>query len=157
MTSQNETLWKLTLEWMSAGLANAVSSAVLNPMDVAKTRMQAIQLSQTNGNNSVSLIRTLSVLFQESGALGLWKPGLGASMIREMLYSGPRAGFYVPVRNYFNVVFDHDRSDNPGDNISSKICAALVTGMFHFNIHRNFTHMLVMINRYPRSTDRKSN
>ncbi len=136
MTSQNETLWKLTLEWMSAGLANAVSSAVLNPMDVAKTRMQAIQLSQTNGNNSVSLIRTLSVLFQESGALGLWKPGLGASMIREMLYSGPRAGFYVPVRNYFNVIFDRDRSDdNPGNNISSKICAALVTGIA-FHIHR---------------------
>lgn len=129
MSEQNETnpFWKLLLEWTSAGLANALSSAVLNPMDVAKTRMQTIQLHQT-GDKSISLLRTLSILYRESGVVGLWKPGLNASMVREMLYSGPRAGFYVPMRNLFN---EKLQGHNDTDTLSSKICAALVTGKNH--------------------------
>jgi hypothetical protein len=126
---QSNPLWKLSLEWFSAGIANALSSAVLNPMDVAKTRMQAMQLHQT-ADASIGLVRTFSLLYKESGIIGLWKPGLNASMAREMLYSGPRAGFYVPLRNYFH---QHIKEENDTeDTLSSKICAALVTGTTEF-------------------------
>lgn len=116
-------LFRLFLEWMSAGISNGIASAILNPMDVAKTRMQSMQAGNSPG--SVSMLRTMKILYQESGILGLWRPGLSASMAREMLYSGPRAGFYVPLRNYFQRSFGEEDLVDP---LSCKVAAALSTG-----------------------------
>jgi hypothetical protein len=114
-------LQRLFLEWMSAAVANGFASAVLNPMDVSKTRMQA--LDATSGF-STGLLKTLRTLYREEGLIGLWKPGLNASLARELLYSGPRAGFYVPLRNFFQKEFSVPDSDDA----LIKICAALATG-----------------------------
>ena len=40
MSSDTHPGAQLLLEWSSGGLANAITSALLNPMDVSKTRMQ---------------------------------------------------------------------------------------------------------------------
>jgi hypothetical protein len=109
------------LNWASAGIANALTSSILNPMDVSKTRLQI----QNSNNSSLSLLRTLKGLYKEAGVIGLWRPGLSASIIREFLSSGPRAGFYVPIRNTFNNYFRCIESE---DTLLSKILAALVTG-----------------------------
>lgn len=65
-------------EWVCGGTANAITSALLNPMDVAKTRLQSY--SSHNG-----LGRTLLQMYYEGGIIGLWSPGLTASIIREMV------------------------------------------------------------------------
>jgi hypothetical protein len=99
--------------WLAAGLGNAFTSSLLNPIDVAKTRMQ------TNGGY---LIATLSNLWSSGGLRGLYLPGLSASIIREFVYSGPRIGFYTPVRDFY-------RAQAGGqENAAVKVAAALTTG-----------------------------
>lgn len=109
------------LDWLSGGISNAIASSILNPMDVAKTRMQAEEISilHTDGTRKRSLRETFQKLFKEGGIIGLWRPGLKASICREFLYSGPRAGFYVPVRNFF---------DSDGESLTCKVLAAMTTG-----------------------------
>lgn len=113
------------LDWLSGGISNAIASSILNPMDVAKTRMQAEEIYKsailhTDGTTRKrSLRETFQELFKEGGIIGLWRPGLKASICREFLYSGPRAGFYVPVRNFF---------DSDGESLTCKVLAAMTTG-----------------------------
>ncbi|RYH32257.1 solute carrier family 25 protein [archaeon] len=112
----------LVREWLSGGLANAIASAALNPVDVTKTRLQAA-VAQSGSKPRVFLI--VKGIYQESGLLGLWRPGLSASMTREMLYSGPRAGFYVPVRNAYQKLFGQEAN---AQSLPVKLAAALTTG-----------------------------
>eukprot|EP01031_Cornospumella_fuschlensis_P039221 gene39220-47727_t len=111
----------LAREWLSGGLANAIASAVLNPVDVTKTRLQAA-VAQSGSRPKVFTI--VKGIYQESGLLGLWRPGLSASMTREMLYSGPRAGFYVPVRNAYQKLLGQENAQS----LPVKLAAALTTG-----------------------------
>jgi hypothetical protein len=108
--------------WLAAGSANALTSGLLNPIDVAKTRMQ------TNMRNA-TLRSTLLSMSKEGGVIkGLFLPGLTASMIRELLSSGPRAGFYSPVRDFYLSIATIDVVGSR-DSIA-KIAAALTTGVF---------------------------
>lgn len=134
--SADFSLQRLSLEWLSAAVANGFASAVLNPMDVSKTRMQA-ELSKSKGNHRHGLAATLRILYNENGIIGLWKPGLNASLARELLYSGPRAGFYVPLRNhiYTRIGFESE--------LPSKVLAALTTGIIFFESH-HFINKIIL-------------
>jgi hypothetical protein len=111
----------LFLNFVSGGVANATASAILNPMDVSKTRMQAENMK---GNAvKTTLFDNFKILYTQGGLVGLWKPGLKASMMRDMASSGLRAGFYVPVRNIFNDLLHED-----GNSKAVKILAAITTG-----------------------------
>lgn len=110
-------------QWLAGGLANALTSALLNPLDVAKTRMQ------TGG--SPSLRGNLASMWAGGGLRGLFWPGLSASMTREMLSSGPRAGFYTPARDFFRAALAPRGSPSPpadGRDAAAKVLAALATG-----------------------------
>jgi hypothetical protein len=120
--------WTLLAEWAAGGLANAFASAMLNPVDVTKTRLQALQ-SQSPSSLRISTI-VLSI-YRESGLIGLWKPGLAASMTREMLYSGPRAGFYVPLRNTLQDLLHEEKNQN--ESLLVKLLSALTTGIYDKN------------------------
>lgn len=110
----------LFLDWLSGGSANAITSAILHPMDVSKTRMQATQ------NYERSVLSNIASLYRETGNIsGLWRPGLTASMLRELLYSGPRAGFYVPLRDALMNRFD---SSGSTCSLFCKILTAMCTG-----------------------------
>eukprot|EP00981_Chlorochromonas_danica_P000690 scaffold147_cov164-Ochromonas_danica.AAC.7 len=116
---------KVFHEWSSGGLANAIASAILNPIDVVKTRLQA--LSPTANPHTIIRIRPIiQSIWRESGVIGLWKPGLAASMSREMLNSGPRAGFYVPIRDSLQ---DLRGESADSQSWSTKLLAALTTGI----------------------------
>lgn len=115
------TLHLLASEWIVAGSSNALASGILNPLDVSKTRMQAVKST----NYLFGLSNTFKVLYLEGGVTGLWKPGLFASLTREMLYSGPRAGFYVPIRNNLMNIFNWSSEES----LTIKVCAALITGI----------------------------
>lgn len=110
----------LFLQFSSGGLANAITSSILNPMDVSKTRMQAEQASG-NAVGKSGLFQTAKRLYAEGGIVGLWRPGLSASICRELVYSGSRAGMYVPVRNYYREKFG-------SESVMMKIAAAMTTG-----------------------------
>ena len=84
-----------------------------------------MQAEELTGIKKASLSRTLRQLYTEGGILGLWKPGLTASICREFLYSGPRAGFYVPVRNFIKFKLSDDLEN---DSFICKILAAMTTG-----------------------------
>lgn len=111
----------ILLQIASGGLANALTSAFLNPMDVAKTRMQAETLKADQVMNRSNLVRTFRNLYASEGVIGLWRPGLKASMVREMVNSGTRAGLYLPVRDYYKETLGED-------SFLCKIAAALTTG-----------------------------
>jgi hypothetical protein len=134
-------LQRLFLEWMSAAVANGFASAVLNPMDVSKTRMQALDAAS---GFSTGLLKTLRTLYREEGLIGLWKPGLNASLARELLYSGPRAGFYVPLRNFFQKEFSVPDSD---DGLT-KICAALATGKVYYITRCEYSLTVIFFQRH---------
>ena len=66
---------KLLREWSAGGIANALTSGLLNPMDVAKTRLQienANSSKSLSGSSGISLVRTLVTLHREGGIVGLW-------------------------------------------------------------------------------------
>lgn len=112
----------LLLEWLSGGLANGITSGLLNPMDVAKTRIQV-------SLNPVGTFTTLQRIYVKEGIRGMWMPGLSASFCREMLSSGPRAGFYVPVRNTIaKVLSSDDAVPSSSSSFIVKILAAITTG-----------------------------
>ena len=111
----------LVRQWLAGGLANALTSALLNPFDVAKTRMQ------TGG--SPSLWRNLAAMWTGGGLRGLFLPGLSASMTREMLSSGPRAGFYTPARDIYRSALGSSGGQGDGARDAvAKVLAALTTG-----------------------------
>jgi len=110
----------LFLAWLSGGLANAIASGVLNPFDVAKTRMQA-----QAGSSGLSLRDTLVSMYRSGGVIRMWTPGLGASAVREMLSSGPRVGFYIPARDFYKRLL----SEEGEEGSACVLLAAITTGI----------------------------
>lgn len=109
-------------EWLAGGVANAVTSALLNPLDIAKT------LQQTS-TNPLTLPQTLSSLYTKGGLKGLFLPGMTASCIREMIYSGAKAGMYVPIRNFYQGAMEEGGSKSSSSSSGvTKVLAALTTG-----------------------------
>jgi hypothetical protein len=106
----------LAEDWVAAAAANAITSAMLHPMDVAKTHLQiseiALSSKSTVGNKgtvtSASTSRTLMTLYAQRGLVGLWAPGLKATCMREMSSSGVRAGFYPKMREYMDELIGKD-------------------------------------------------
>ena len=114
-------------QWLAAGIANALTSGLLNPIDVAKTRMQTSMRDATFRSTLISMAKDGGIL------RGWFLPGLSASMIREMLSSGPRAGFYAPVRDfYLSLIASTAVNSNVsnGRESTAKLLAALTTGVF---------------------------
>ena len=72
------------------------------------------------------MLGTLSAARASHGLLrGCFLPGLTASAYREMLYSGSKAGFYVPLRNWFLSL--QPAASSPSD-APARVAAALCTG-----------------------------
>jgi len=117
-TRREEDAFFFARSWLAGGLANALTSGLLNPLDVVKTRMQADADRQ-----SLKVVLRDAVSRQGVWA-GLYRPGLAASAMREMASSGPRAGMYVPVRDYAMQLTNAD-----GDSLGVKMLAAMVCGV----------------------------
>ena len=102
-------------DMIAAGIANAFSSALLNPWDVTKVRLQS------SGGPAVykDLPTCLSTIIREEGAAALWLTGLPSSMLREALYSTTRMGLYPHVKAQLG---------STDSNLLGKICAGAMTG-----------------------------
>ena len=98
-----------------AGLANGFSSAVLNPSDVTKIRLQ----SPGGAALYSGLTDCVSKICAEEGASALWLTGLTSTLMREALYSTTRMGLYAHVKTLLGV---------QDSSLSGKIVAGGVTG-----------------------------
>eukprot|EP00854_Cymbomonas_tetramitiformis_P018041 gene18041-21487_t len=105
-------------ECFAGGVASSIATAILNPMDVTKTRMQTS--SQLTGA-SKGFGQTLHGIYSSQGLTGLWTPGIQATIMREMVYSSLRIGFYPLVRDFLKV-------DGEESGPQHKVAAALATG-----------------------------
>jgi solute carrier family 25 protein 34/35 len=108
--------YELFASWLAAGSANALTSALLHPLDRARV-LQQLQPGP-------SLRAVLLGVHQRSGLAGLWLPGLQASMLRELLYSGPRIGLYVSVRDAVDAAFGGSAGSVP-----LKVATGVCTGV----------------------------
>jgi hypothetical protein len=115
-------------QWLAGGLANAITSGLLNPMDVTKTKLQSNRILVKGAGND-GMVSTLVSLYKSEGLVGIWKPGLTASMIREIINSGARSGFYTTVRDIVNAAYHNsDEIVNHRDYLIPKILASMATG-----------------------------
>ncbi|CAE8727753.1 unnamed protein product, partial [Polarella glacialis] len=93
---------RVAREWAAAGLGCALADTIFNPLEVLKTRRQLALRAAACGE--VSADATVSALAREAirkdGLVaGLWAPGLAATWLRGMSYTGFRIGCYGSVRD----------------------------------------------------------
>ena len=83
------------------GGSNAYTSALLNPFDSIKTRMQVERMrgDARSGATHGTVRSSAAAIVREGGLVNLWMPGLTATMLREMVNCSARTGLYVPVRD----------------------------------------------------------
>ena len=104
----------VALDVACGGVSTAVVSAVLNPTDVIKTRRQIVGFS---GASPLDMARAVA---RADGLKGLWLPGLQATVLRELLYSGCTKGLYPYARDA--VAGEEDAS------LAQRALAAALTG-----------------------------
>eukprot|EP01060_Flectonema_neradi_P026357 TRINITY_DN352_c0_g2_i2.p1 TRINITY_DN352_c0_g2~~TRINITY_DN352_c0_g2_i2.p1 ORF type:complete len:291 (+),score=27.09 TRINITY_DN352_c0_g2_i2:47-919(+) len=94
MSSNTDTLVRIGL----AGTSACCGASVTNPVDVVKIRMQ---MGGVAGKAKYpGMARGIMVVAKEEGIRGLYK-GLGASLCREMSYSGIRFGAYETFKELY--------------------------------------------------------
>ena len=112
--------YELFASWLAAGTANALTSALLHPLDRARV------LQQLAGQQPPPTLRATLLGMRSGGLAGLWLPGLQASMLRELLYSGPRIGLYVPVRDALEAALG---SGGGSGSVALKVLTGIGTGV----------------------------
>lgn len=101
-------------EVLAGGGSTAIVSALLNPVDVVKTRRQLFHYRERTAQEIASSI------WREGGVFALWKPGLTATVAREMVYSGCTKGLYPSVRDLI--------SGSSEPSLPQRVAAASLTG-----------------------------
>jgi hypothetical protein len=102
------------LKILLGGIANTISAAATNPIDVVKVRLQlqALEPTAVMSSTAATVAGTvaptrylgfghgLKTIVQEEGWYGLAK-GWQASLLREFMYSGIRFGMYDQVKEFY--------------------------------------------------------
>ena len=104
----------LLAEVACGGVSTAAVSAALNPVDVIKTRRQLERFSERRA------LEIAQSLWAEGGAAALWRPGLAATIAREIVYSGCTKGLYPVVRDAI--------SGDADPTLPQRVAAASATG-----------------------------
>jgi len=100
-----------------AGVSNAFSAAVTNPVDVLKVRMQMAGEGITLQRRSMWQSATL--IIDSEGARGFYR-GLAPSLLREMSYSAIRMGLYEPTKDALG--------GKGSTSLATKVLAGATTG-----------------------------
>ena len=103
------------IDMACAGLANGVSTGLLNPSDVTKLRLQSAGGELLYPGGLIDVVRRICA---DEGAAALWTTGLTSTLLREVFYSTTRMGLYPHVKQQLGV-------DN---SLIGKIAAGSLTG-----------------------------
>ena len=76
------------LKWLAAGVGCALADTIFNPLEFLKVRRQL------EGAHGATVARIASTAFAAEGLYGLWQPGLLATWLRGLSYTGFRIGLY---------------------------------------------------------------
>mmetsp|Transcript_82304 Transcript_82304/g.246756 ORF Transcript_82304/g.246756 Transcript_82304/m.246756 type:complete len:291 (+) Transcript_82304:3-875(+) len=101
-------------EVCAGGGSTSIVSAVLNPVDVVKTRRQLYAY------RDMRAVAIGQQLYSEGGLSALWRPGLKATVAREMVYSGCTKGLYPIMRDII--------AGDAEPNLPQRVAAASATG-----------------------------
>lgn len=82
---------KRVARWYFGGLAGAMSTVIVHPLDLMKVQLQTQQ-----GKSSLS--RLAKHIYSTAGVSGFYS-GISASILRQMTYSTTRFGIYETVKN----------------------------------------------------------
>ena len=91
----------LAREMASASCAVTTITALLNPIDALKVRIQTEgQLTLEPTARVYRGVRNgMYTVWSQEGVLGMWRPGLGASCMRDVVNGGIRIGLYPTIRD----------------------------------------------------------
>lgn len=124
---------QLLEKFAAGGLACMLMSAVLNPMDVVKVRLQLQNQLQSLDRGSQPYRglshAALKIAKEEGIARGLWK-GITPSMLREASYSSMRIGLY----DYFKGVVAPTGTGKEEFALWQKFVAGCASGMIGSSI-----------------------
>ena len=104
---------RVSVNILCAGIAGAVSSAIANPTDVLKVRMQAKGSSSGKGAGVVqnkNLYRAFQEIYQYEGVRGLWR-GVGPTAQRAVVIAAVELPVYDFCKNHLMDTFG-DRVSN---------------------------------------------
>eukprot|EP01027_Heterolobosea_sp_BB2_P019891 GEZU01028035.1.p1 GENE.GEZU01028035.1~~GEZU01028035.1.p1 ORF type:complete len:320 (-),score=28.78 GEZU01028035.1:151-1110(-) len=112
--------------FLAGGLSCCIVSAILNPMDNIKVRLQiqnsTASAASTAAKEYLGTSHAFMKIATEEGAHVLWTRGLAASMCRELSYSSIRMGAYDPIKHVL-------AGDTKGDiGLVKKILSGAVSG-----------------------------
>lgn len=113
-------------EVLATGCVVSYVSACFNFTDVAKVRMQAAASSGgvAGGSGSYSSFRsTVSSIVAEEGLKGLVLPGIVASLLRDLSYSGLSIGMYPSMKQ---LLFGRDQTQDVG--LARKFLTGMASG-----------------------------
>eukprot|EP01016_Furgasonia_blochmanni_P056322 TRINITY_DN9583_c0_g1_i7.p1 TRINITY_DN9583_c0_g1~~TRINITY_DN9583_c0_g1_i7.p1 ORF type:complete len:335 (+),score=101.32 TRINITY_DN9583_c0_g1_i7:49-1005(+) len=116
----------LLVKMLIGGLSGSVGEIATIPLDTAKVRLQ-IQGANLKPGDPVKykgMFGTMFMLAKEEGPLSLFK-GLGAGLLRQMVFASIRIGLYDHVRDFY---CGKDFVGEP--SLINKILAGLTTGAF---------------------------
>jgi len=108
----------LALEWASAGVGCALADTIFNPLEVLKVRRQLVTTRTRLG--VIGLAK--NAVEREGVWRGLWEPGLLATWMRGLSYTGFRIGLYPTVRDRAKELCGGD------DGLATRVLAGAVTG-----------------------------
>lgn len=100
----------------AAACGAAITDTIFNPLEVVKTRLQV----DTDRRLYIGMRQTAAQIVSEEGILGIWKPGLPATWIRAVTYTGMRVGLYPTMKPLLQ--------SWSGDGIFTKIISGACTG-----------------------------
>jgi len=123
---------KLLEKFAAGGIACMFMSAVVNPMDVIKVRLQTqnqLQAVRLSAQPYAGLFSAGGRIFHEEGVRGLFK-GITASMMREASYSSMRTGLY----DYFKLLFAPNAKTKDDFLLWQKIAAGASSGVIGASI-----------------------
>lgn len=118
----NHSFEYLARVFLAAGISAATATAVVNPMELIKTRMQTIE-----GKNTRMLQVAADIVKKEGGVHKLWTIGLGVSFTRSLLYSSFRMGLYDPIKDSLAGLLNDD-GDSKQLSLGMKAFAGLISG-----------------------------
>jgi solute carrier family 25 protein 14/30 len=121
MTQRNDLLPKFA----AGGISCCILSAILNPFDLTKVRLQIsnqLQKQVVEKHFLRAFADTAKDIVKKEGVLVLWTRGLAPSMLREGIYSSIRLGLYDPIRDH---LVKDDKTHIP---LSKKILAGFLSG-----------------------------